>query len=131
VFRISAARRDPERNGPTAAKDARLAGLKSNAVWDLQAVVDANGEHCERAWHALHSPMPTLVRLAGGKIAMVAVDHGEPHFHIETAAGRCSVSIERLVVIVGSVKPTVLRQAIGWAQQNQALLRTRWKELNR
>lgn len=43
--------------------------------------------------------MPTLVRLAGGKIAMYAFDHGEPHFHVEAPGGRYSVSIERLVVM--------------------------------
>ena len=74
--------------------------------------------------------MPTLVRLAGGKIARHAVDHGEPHFHVEAPSGRCSVSIERLVVMVGSVKPAVLRQALTWANENRDLLRARWKELN-
>jgi len=74
--------------------------------------------------------MPTLVRLAGGKVAMYANDHGEPHFHVETPDGRCSVSIERLAVIAGSVKPAVLRQALTWAKENLGLLRRRWKELN-
>ena len=82
------------------------------------------------AWHALDCGMPTLVRLAGGKVAMYSNDHGEPHFHVETPGGRCSVSIERLAVIVGSVEPAVLRQALTWANGNQDLLRIRWKELN-
>ena len=74
--------------------------------------------------------MPTLVRLAGGKVAMYANDHGEPHFHVETPGGRCSISIGRLAVIVGSVEPAVLRQALTWAKENLDLLRIRWKELN-
>jgi hypothetical protein len=74
--------------------------------------------------------MPTLVRLAGGKVAMYANDHGEPHFHVESRDGRCSVSIERLAVIVGWVEPAVLRQALTWAKENVELLRIRWKELN-
>lgn len=74
--------------------------------------------------------MPTLVRLAGGKVAMYANEHGEPHFHVEAPGARCSVSIERLAVIVGSVEPAVLRQALAWAKENVELLRMRWKELN-
>jgi hypothetical protein len=74
--------------------------------------------------------MPTLVRLDGGKVAMYANDHGEPHFHVEAPGERCSVSIERLEVIVGSVPPVVLREALSWAKENRDLLRARWKELN-
>ena len=74
--------------------------------------------------------MPTLKRLANGKISIYANDHGEPHFHVETPEGRCSVSIIRLVVIVGSVERVVLNQALAWARENQELLRQRWKELN-
>ena len=61
---------------------------------------------------------------------MYANDHGEPHFHVETPDGRCSVSIVRLVAIVGSVDRIVLDEALAWARENQELLRLRWKELN-
>lgn len=74
--------------------------------------------------------MPTLHRLANGKIAMYASDHGEPHFHVETPNGRCSVSIARLAVIVGTVDPGVLNEALLWAREHQELLQQRWKELN-
>lgn len=74
--------------------------------------------------------MPTLKRLSNGKIAMYANDHGEPHFHVETPDGRCSVWIVRLVVIVGSVDRAVLDEALAWARENRELLRLRWKELN-
>lgn len=74
--------------------------------------------------------MPTLKRLAGGKIAMYANDHGEPHFHVETPDGRCSVSIARLTVIVGEVERPVLDEALSWAKENRELLFARWKELN-
>ena len=74
--------------------------------------------------------MPTLKRLSNGKIAIYANDHGEPHFHVETPDGRCSVSIVRLVVIVGSVERFVLDEALAWARENRELLRLRWKELN-
>ena len=74
--------------------------------------------------------MPTLKRLANGKIAMYANEHGEPHFHVESPEGRCSVSIARVAVIVGAVKGTVLTEALAWARENQDLLLARWRELN-
>ena len=74
--------------------------------------------------------MPTLTRLTNGKISIYANDHGEPHFHVEAPQGRCSVSISRLAVIVGSVDKDVLNQALPWARENQELLQLRWKELN-
>ena len=74
--------------------------------------------------------MPALTRLSNGKIAMYANDHGEPHFHVETPDGRCSVSIARLVVIVGDVDKLVLQQVLAWAKENQDMLQSRWKELN-
>ncbi|MGH8676051.1 MAG: DUF4160 domain-containing protein [Burkholderiales bacterium] len=74
--------------------------------------------------------MPTLKRLANGKIAMYANEHGEPHFHVESPEGRCSVSIVHLTVIVGTVKSTVLIEALTWAKENRQLLLARWKELN-
>ena len=74
--------------------------------------------------------MPTLVRLSNGKIAMYPNDHGEPHFHVEMRDRRCSVSIVRLAVIVGSVDRVVLGEALTWAREHQEFLRLRWKELN-
>ena len=74
--------------------------------------------------------MPTLKRFAKGKIAMYANDHGEPHFHVEAPDGRCSVSIARMVVIVGAVERDLLAEALTWARRNQAMLLARWKELN-
>ena len=61
---------------------------------------------------------------------MYANDHGEPHFHVETPDGRCSVSIVRLTVIVGNVDRTMLVEALNWAKQHQKSLLLRWKELN-
>lgn len=74
--------------------------------------------------------MLTLTRLSNGKIAMYANDHGEPHFHVETPDGRCSVSIVRLAVIVGGVDRVVLNEALTWAKERQDLSTLRWKELN-
>lgn len=74
--------------------------------------------------------MPTLKRLSNGKIAMYTNDHGEPHFHIESPSGRCSVSIINFALIIGSVDRSLLDEALAWAKENHDLLRTRWKELN-
>ena len=74
--------------------------------------------------------MPTLTRLSNGKVAIYANDHGEPHFHVETPDGRCSVAIASLQVIAGSVKKPLLDEALAWAKQNRELLNMRWKELN-
>lgn len=74
--------------------------------------------------------MPTVKRLSNGKAALYANDHGEPHFHVESPDGRCSVSIVRLAVIVGSVDRMLLDEALAWAREHRELLRLRWKELN-
>ena len=74
--------------------------------------------------------MPTLKRRSNGKIAMYANDHGEAHFHIESPAGRCSVSIINFALIIGSVDRSLLDEALAWAKEHQDLLKARWKELN-
>ncbi len=62
---------------------------------------------------------------------MYADEHGMPHFHVESPAGRCSISIEALEVIVGGVPPRILKAAIRWASEHRDELRRNWKELNR
>lgn len=74
--------------------------------------------------------MPTLYREDTWKIAVYADEHGEPHFHIESVHGRCSVAIERLEVIVGEVNARVLREALAWAVAHRAEIRRKWQELN-
>lgn len=74
--------------------------------------------------------MPTLFREAKWKIAVYADEHGEPHFHIESPNGRCSVSIDRLELIIGRVDPRTFTAALAWAAAHQAELRKKWLELN-
>jgi hypothetical protein len=71
-----------------------------------------------------------MFRDSNWKIAVYADEHGEPHFHIETPNGRCSVSIERLEVIVGEVNPRTLKAALAWAVEHQDALRAKWRGLN-
>lgn len=60
----------------------------------------------------------------------MAGNTGVAHFHIEGPGYRCSVTIERLEVIVGAAPAAVLRVVRPWARDNQAALRAQWKELN-
>lgn len=71
-----------------------------------------------------------MFRDSNWKVAVYADEHGEPHFHIETPNGRCSVSIDRLEVIVGEIRPRVLKAALAWAAGHQGDLREKWLELN-
>ncbi len=64
------------------------------------------------------------------KIAVYGGDHGVPHFHIEGPGFRCSVAMASLDVIVGTAPAAVLKEALQWAQPNQALLIRTWQELN-
>jgi hypothetical protein len=74
--------------------------------------------------------MVTLHREAAWKIAVYGREHGQPHFHIEGPAFRCSVSLATMEIIIGSAPPTVFRAAVAWARMNHALLWTTWRELN-
>jgi hypothetical protein len=50
------------------------------------------------------------------------------HFHIEGRGFRVTVEIETMAVRAGDVRGA--RQAIAWARENIALLRTEWARLN-
>ncbi len=74
--------------------------------------------------------MVTLYRASGWKIAVYGREHGVAHFHIEGPGFRCSVAIGTLEVIVGSVPPGVLKDALAWARRNRTALKAKWQELN-
>jgi hypothetical protein len=74
--------------------------------------------------------MVTMYRGPRWKIAVYGGDHGVPHFHIEGPGFRCSVAMASLDVIVGTAPAAVLKEALQWAQPNQALLIRTWQELN-
>ena len=74
--------------------------------------------------------MVTIFRNARWKIAIYARDHGIPHFHIEGPGFRCSISIMANEVIIGSVPPNILREALIWSAENQSILMQKWRELN-
>ena len=74
--------------------------------------------------------MVTLHRDRDWKIAVYGREHGIPHFQIEGAGFRCSVSIGEEEVIVGAAPRRVLAAANAWARENRELLMKTWRELN-
>jgi hypothetical protein len=74
--------------------------------------------------------MVTLHRDRDWKIAVYGREHGIPHFHIEGAGFRCSVSIGNGEVIIGTAPRRVLAAANSWARENRELLMKTWRELN-
>ncbi|MGD9617274.1 MAG: DUF4160 domain-containing protein [Alphaproteobacteria bacterium] len=73
--------------------------------------------------------MPTIRRFAACKIAIYADDHMPPHFHIEGRGFRAIVEIDTMSVRAGDVRRA--EEALIWARENIALLRTEWLRLNR
>ena len=75
--------------------------------------------------------MATLARLPKSKLSMYAGDHNPPHFHVLANDGsEALVDLASLQVIDGSVRPTVMKEALAWASKNVAQLTSKWKELN-
>jgi hypothetical protein len=74
--------------------------------------------------------MPRIVRLAAVNIYIYADDHAPPHFHVVGPETDIQVAIETLQVMRGRFRPADLAQAIGWAAENQPLLRAKWSEYN-
>lgn len=85
---------------------------------------------CHSAIIAPYFDMVTMFRGSNWKIAVYGRDHGVPHFHIEGADFRCSISIASFEQIVGSAPAPVMRDALAWARQNQVALLQTWQELN-
>ena len=75
--------------------------------------------------------MPTLARLRNCVITMYAADHQPPHFHIRMRDGReALVEIESLDVLMGTIRPLELAEALDWALANAHTLAAKWQELN-
>lgn len=75
--------------------------------------------------------MPTLRRFDSCVIRMYAHDHLPPHFHIGMNDGReCLIEIDTMQFLAGRINRRELVEALVWAQENRAVLRKKWKELN-
>ena len=75
--------------------------------------------------------MPTIMRFRSCRLTIYPNEHGPPHFHLEFTDGdRCSIGIESLEVLVGTVTPAKkMAEAIKWAAENQAFLLAKWEEI--
>jgi Domain of unknown function (DUF4160) len=74
--------------------------------------------------------MPRLATFARFALYMYANDHGVPHVHIESAAGRASIAIADGWVIRGDVPAAMVREAGAWIAQHRDELIERWKEMH-
>ena len=60
---------------------------------------------------------------------MYFADHQPPHFHVLGRNGAAQVRIDTLEVISSSGRVD-LREALAWAEQNQAALQGHWDRLS-
>jgi Domain of unknown function (DUF4160) len=74
-------------------------------------------------------PMPRLIRFSNSEIAMFFADHNPPHFHVLGKEGAAQIAIATLEVLQMSGKLD-LREVLGWAAENQALLESKWEEFS-
>lgn len=71
--------------------------------------------------------MPRLARFSASEIAMYFNDHNPPHFHVLGKEGAAQIRIDTLEVLQVSGRID-LREALGWASLNRALLEGKWRE---
>ena len=74
--------------------------------------------------------MPRVATFARFALYMYANDHGIPHVHIESEAGRASISIADGSLIIGDVPAAMVRVAREWVAQHRSELAKRWKEMH-
>ncbi|MGA7488011.1 MAG: DUF4160 domain-containing protein [Xanthobacteraceae bacterium] len=74
--------------------------------------------------------MPSIHRLSNATIYIYPDDEAPPHFHIRGPNSNVKVEIATLRVMRGEYRRSDLVEAIAWANDNQALLRAKWKEFN-
>ncbi|MEP7243204.1 MAG: DUF4160 domain-containing protein [Gammaproteobacteria bacterium] len=73
--------------------------------------------------------MPTVKRFNRCRIEMYFADHPPPHFHVITRQNeRISIVIETLVIQAGEADSRDTAEALTWARENRAELRSRWQE---
>ena len=73
--------------------------------------------------------MPVLARLKHCLIAMYFHDHNPPHFHVLGKDGReAEILIDGLEVRRNKLDRKALKEALDWAQANEAFLKETWDE---
>jgi hypothetical protein len=71
-----------------------------------------------------------LVQIGNLVIRVYANDHLPPHFHVITPDADALVDIGSLEVIKGKLPPKALKVAMGWAEENKALIAAEWNRTN-
>ncbi|MDR2166700.1 MAG: DUF4160 domain-containing protein [Clostridiales bacterium] len=71
--------------------------------------------------------MPTLSLFRGIKVYINFSDHAPPHFHASYGGEECSILIEELELLAGSMPKKQLKMVLGWAAFNQEKLRENWE----
>lgn len=70
--------------------------------------------------------MPRISAFYGIVIRMWVREHPPPHFHVEYAGYKASISISTLNIVSGRIPPRALRLVREWAMMHQPELMNNW-----
>ena len=70
--------------------------------------------------------MPTICMFRGIKIYINYHEHMPPHFHAEYGEYQCSITIEEIELLNGSIPNKQLKMLMGWAALHQEELKEEW-----
>ena len=71
--------------------------------------------------------MPTISIFYGLVIRMYFNDHAPPHFHVEYAEFKATVSIQTLTIATGKLPRSAQMLVLDWAELHQAELLEDWQ----
>jgi hypothetical protein len=74
--------------------------------------------------------MPKVATLTNAVIYIYADDHLPPHFHVWGPDTDAQIEIHSLQIMNGKISRRDYAEAVAWAENNQALLETKWSEYN-
>ena len=76
--------------------------------------------------------MPVVARFSHCRVRVNAKDHPPPHFHVLLNDGREAwVTIAEPKIVHGKVTVREIADVLAWAENNRAMLATRFEELQR
>ena len=70
--------------------------------------------------------MPTICMFRGIKIYINYLEHQPPHFHTEYGEHHCSITIEDIELLNGSMPNKQLKMIFGWAALHKQELSEEW-----
>ena len=71
--------------------------------------------------------MPEISSFYGIVIAMYWKEHGVPHFHVQAAGFKASLTIDSLEILAGELPPRALRLVGEWAELHRDELHENWR----